>query len=235
VRNLPVLSLVTGLPTGSVIALDSRVFDTPLRVDIVHRVVVWQEKNARTTLYKAKTRSEVRGGGRKPWKQKGTGRARQGSIRSPLWKGGGVAHGAVFRDWSISLNKKVRQLGLRVAMAAKAREQRLVVVDTLEMGNSKTGKLSKALMAQGLGLPPVGRKRLVFIDADDLLPDNFLLAVRNLPLAKPLPVSGVNVRDLVKASSVIITTAGLAQLTERLTLGLAQLTPLAAVTSAKLA
>jgi large subunit ribosomal protein L4 len=156
-------------------------FSTPLRPDIIHRVVVWQDKNARKTLYKAKTRAEVRGGGRKPWKQKGTGRARHGSIRSPIWKGGGVAHGAVFRDWSISLNKKVRLLGLRVAIASKARDRRLVVVDSLDLGSPKTGTLSKALSVPSLGLPPPGRKRLVFVDADSALPKNFLLAVRNLP------------------------------------------------------
>lgn len=218
---MPVLSLATGKPTGARVSLDARVFNTPLRRDIVHRVIVWQEKNARTTLYKAKTRSEVRGGGRKPWKQKGTGRARQGSIRSPLWKGGGVAHGAVLRDWSISLNKKVRQLGLRVAVASKARDHRVVVVESLDLNSSKTRVLEKALLAPALGLPHPGSKRLVFVDADAAMPTSFLLAVRNLALSKPLPVRGVNVRDLIAADQVVITTAGLAELTERLTKDLA--------------
>lgn len=98
---------------------------------MVHRVLVWQQKNARTTLYKTKDRAETRGGGKKPWRQKGTGRARHASIRSPLWKGGGVAHGPVFRDWSISLPKKIRALGLRVALSSKLRDGRLVVVESL--------------------------------------------------------------------------------------------------------
>lgn len=219
------MSFSTGQPTGAVVALDPRVFDTPLRPDIVHRVIVWQEKNARTTLYKAKTRAEVRGGGRKPWKQKGTGRARAGSIRSPLWRGGGVAHAPVFRDWSISLNKKVRQLGLRVALAAKARDGRLVVVDALSLASPRTRELERAL-----GGPlrlPVGRKRLVLVDTDAALaPDGRVaLAARNLPLTVPLPVRGVNVRDLVAADRVLVTVDGLAALTERVTRGLGPAPP----------
>lgn len=186
----------------------------------MHRVVIWQQKKARTTLYKAKTRSEVRGGGRKPWKQKGTGRARAGSIRSPLWRGGGVAHAPVFRDWSTSLNKKVRQLGLRISLAAKTRDGRLTVVDSLELEAPKTRTLERVL--RGSFSFPVGRRRLVLVDTDDaLVPDGHLaLAARNLPLTVPLPVRGVNVRDLVAAHHVIISSAGLAALTERLTRGL---------------
>ena len=219
-RELPIVSFATGQPTGVTVALDPRVFETPLRSDIIHRVIVWQEKNARTTLYKAKTRSEVRGGGRKPWKQKGTGRARAGSIRSPLWRGGGVAHAPVFRDWSTSLNKKVRQLGLRVALAAKARDGRVVVVDSLALAGPRTRTLEQALRGP-LGLS-VGRKRLVLVDTDEaLVPGGHVaLAARNLPLTVPLPARGVNVRDLVLADRVVITVAGLAALTDRLVQGL---------------
>lgn len=219
-HELPIVSFATGQPTGATFALDPRVFETPLRSDIIHRVIVWQEKNARTTLYKAKTRSEVRGGGRKPWKQKGTGRARAGSIRSPLWRGGGVAHAPVFRDWSTSLNKKVRQLGLRVALAAKARDGRVVVVDSLALAGPRTRTLEQALRGP-LGLS-VGRKRLVLVDTDEaLVPGGHVaLAARNLPLTVPLPVRGVNVRDLVLADRVVITVSGLVALTDRLVQGL---------------
>jgi len=115
--------------------LAASVWGQPLRPDLVHRVVVWQQKNARTTLYKAKDRAEVRGGGRKPWRQKGTGRARHGSIRSPLWRGGGVAHGPVFRDWSIDLPKRLRRLGLCVALSAKARDGRVACLDALPLAD----------------------------------------------------------------------------------------------------
>ena len=117
--------------------LDPVVFTTEIRRDIIHRVVVWQEQKARRTLYKAKTRSEVRGGGIKPWKQKGLGKARASSIRSPLWVGGGVAHPPKLRHWGTLLQVKVRRLGMRIALAAKFRDNRLLVVDKLAINKIK--------------------------------------------------------------------------------------------------
>jgi 50S ribosomal protein L4 len=117
--------------------LDPVVFTTEIRRDIIHRVVVWQEQKARRTLYKAKTRSEVRGGGIKPWKQKGLGKARASSIRSPLWVGGGVAHPPKLRHWGTLLQVKVRRLGMRIALAAKFRDNRLLIVDKLAINKIK--------------------------------------------------------------------------------------------------
>jgi ribosomal protein L4 len=231
--ELPVVSFLTGAPTGATVRLDARVFGAPLRPDIVHRVIVWQQKNARTTAYKTKTRAEVNGGGRKPWKQKGTGRARHGSIRSPIWKGGGRAHGPVLRDWSISLPKRVRRLGLRVALSAKYVDRRLLVVESLAMtaptiAAEQSGANSSAAADGGAGgaLAPIvegktraleallsrhglAGKRVVFIDGPGHPPDAFRRAVRNIPRAKPLPATGANVQDIVGAEVLVVTPAAI--------------------------
>ena len=147
---LPLTCFASGAPVGdATVTFDARVWSVPLRTDIVHRVVIWQQKKARKTLYATRTRDNVRGGGRKPWKQKGTGKARAGSIRSPLWRGGGVALGPVHRDWSIALPKRIRRLGLRVALSAKLRDGRLVVVDSLDMGRTPpTSDAGAAVVAE---------------------------------------------------------------------------------------
>ena len=235
--DVPVLSFLTGQPTGATVTLDARVFGTEIRRDIVHRVIVWQQKNARTTAYKTKTRAEVRGGGRKPGKQKGTGRARQGSIRSPIWKGGGRAHGPVLRDWSISLPKRVRRLGLRVALAAKYRDRRMVVVDSLDMAaaapagsdgssNSSSSAASDALapivagktraLERLLALHGLTGKKVVFIDGPGHPPQAFRRAVSNLPRTKPLPAGGANVQDIVDAEVLVMTSAAVTAVTQHL-------------------
>lgn len=237
--ELPVVSFLTGAPTGATVRLDARVFGAPLRPDIVHRVIVWQQKNARTTAYKTKTRAEVNGGGRKPWKQKGTGRARHGSIRSPIWKGGGRAHGPVLRDWSISLPKRVRRLGLRVALSAKYVDRRLLVVESLAMTVADSGAAAAAganssAAAEGALAPIVeGKtraleallarhglvgKRVVFIDGPGHPPDAFRRAVRNIPRAKPLPAGGANVQDIVGAEVLVVTPAAIEALSAHLLL-----------------
>ncbi len=143
---LPILSPLTAAPVPAgagagagataTVPLDPRVFTAPTRPDIVHRMVVWLDKNARHTQYKGKRRGEVRGGGRKPWRQKGTGRARQASIRSPLWKGGGVAHPPKLRDWGIDLPVKVRRLAVRSVLATKFRDGRILVVENLRLADA---------------------------------------------------------------------------------------------------
>lgn len=135
--------------TESSARLEPSIWHKEVRPDLVHRVLVWQQKNARTTLYKAKDRAEVRGGGKKPWRQKGTGRARHGSTRSPLWRGGGKAHGPVFRDWGIRLNKRVRAAALRVALSAKVRDGRVVVVDAMPDFPAAAAPAEDATSAQG--------------------------------------------------------------------------------------
>jgi len=214
-KRLPILSFETGKPTGAFFELPDVVFSTPVRTDIVHRNVVWQQQAERTTLYKGKSRWEVRGGGRKPYKQKGTGRARAGSIRSPLWKGGGVAHPPKLKSWGTRLQKRVRRLGMRVLLASKYRDRRLVVVDSLSLETPKTRLGSHALMRHGV-IP--GRKRVLFVDVEVPEPKSpFILATRNIPKCKALPASTASVRDLVIADRVFITVAGLERVIQRVT------------------
>ena len=134
--RLPVYAFDSLDSPASTIDLPADIFAQPLRTDILHRVVRWQLARRQQGTHKTKTRSEVRGGGRKPWQQKGSGRARQGTIRAVQWRGGGVVHGPVVRSHAHDLPKKVRRLGLAVAVSAKVEEGRLVVVDRLQ-GNDK--------------------------------------------------------------------------------------------------
>jgi large subunit ribosomal protein L4 len=207
---LPILSFATAQPTGASLTLDDRVFSTPLRRDIIHRVIQWQEKNARDTAYKGKGRSEVQGGGRKPWRQKGTGRARAGSIRSPIWVGGGVAHPPKIKEWGHFLQKRVRRFGLRCALAAKYRDLRLTVVDALTVPEAKTRNVTAALAAHG------AKEGLRALFVDELSPDsNFALAVRNVPGVKVMASVGANVRDIIMADRLFVTPAALAAITAR--------------------
>lgn len=199
--SLDVMDLSTGQSTGQSVPVHDSIVNAPIRPDIVHRVIVWQEKSNRITMYKAKNRSEVRGGGRKPWKQKGTGKARAGSSRSPLWIGGGVAHPPKLRDWSIKLQKKVRQMGMRVALAAKLRDGRLSVVQSLELaGNShKTKEAVAVLTAHG-----VKDRRTLWIGSDNL-PIEFQRSMSGIPRTTVMKSLGANVADLIKAERVFIT------------------------------
>jgi large subunit ribosomal protein L4 len=208
-KSLPVLSLRSGEPTGAQVALDERVFSSELRPDLVHRAILWQEKNGRTTLYTAKSRAEVRGGGRKPWKQKGTGRARVGSIRSPLWVGGGNAHPPKLKSWAVLLQKKVRRAAMRCVLAAKYRERRLIVVDSLELQEAKTKEAAAVLKAHGSS-----SKRVLFV-AGGAVPPNFLRALRNIPDARALSDIGANVREIVLSDTLFVTPEALQALTER--------------------
>lgn len=177
-------------------------------------VLLMQEKNARTTLYKAKDRREVRGGGKKPWKQKGTGRARQGSTRSPIWRGGGVAHGAVFRDWSIDLPKKVRRLGLRIALSAKAAEGNLIIMDKLPVTDAKTKSVQPLLQA----LQGDAKHMPACLLVDGAAVNAALTqAINNVPRVKAMPAVGANVRDVVGAGKLVLTRDAVELLTAHLT------------------
>jgi 50S ribosomal protein L4 len=143
--------------------LGGDVFDVPIRRDILHRVVRWQLARRQAGTHKTKTRSEVRGGGRKPWAQKGSGRARQGTIRAPQWRGGGVAHGPVPRSHEHRLFKRVRRLGLQCALSAKAWERRLLVVDSLRPADHRTKTLDAAMEALLVGAP---RRSVLLVDSD---------------------------------------------------------------------
>ena len=211
------LALTTAAPTGGACALPDHVFATPSRGDVVYRVVQWQDKNSRRLRFKAKSRAEVAGGGRKPWNQKGTGRARQGSIRSPLWVGGGVAHPPKLKPWGTRLQKRVRRLGLRVALAAKYRERRLVVVQDLALPGGKTRAAVAALAAHGCR-DPGGRARYLFLGDDGAggVPAELARAVRNLKGVRALPAVAANVRAVVAAERVFVTAAALEAICKRL-------------------
>jgi large subunit ribosomal protein L4 len=184
------------------------VFGVPPRNDILQRVVRWQLANRRSGNHKTKTRSEVSGSTRKPWKQKGTGRARVGDIRAPQWRGGYTVHGPVVRDHSYSLPKKVRAMGLRVALSTKLREGKLAIVDQLEIENPKT-KLMRELLYQRRW------DHALFIDGQNAC-ENFYLSTRNLPYVDVLSQEQINVYSILQKDLLIITADAVKYLEERL-------------------
>lgn len=180
-------------------ALELRVAKEENASHIVHRALVRQLANARQGTVSTKTRSEVRGGGRKPWRQKGTGRARAGSIRSPLWRGGGVIFGPKPRDYSVKMNRKERRLALRTALASRAED--LIVVENFaeNLPRPKTKELVTALTRWGV---EPGTKTLLVV-AD--LVENLELSARNLPNIKLILANGLNIYDIVNADKIVIT------------------------------
>eukprot|EP00889_Picochlorum_renovo_P001570 jgi/Picre1/28600/NNA_004001.t1 len=148
----------------------------PVRVDILHRVVRWQLAKRQQGTHVTKTRSDVRGGGRKPWQQKGSGRARQGTIRAPQWRGGGVVHGPVLRSHAHSLQKRVRRLGLKCAVSAKIAEGRFLVVDALQPEDAKTATMKGHVGKLLEGAP---RESVLFVDTTPV--DELRLGIRNIP------------------------------------------------------
>jgi large subunit ribosomal protein L4 len=190
------------------IDLDGDIFDVEFMHDIVHRVVEWQRAKARRGTRSAKTISEVNGTTKKPHRQKGTGNARQGSLRAVHMKGGAVAHGPVVRDHSFSLPKKVRKLGLSSVLSEKLREGSLIVVDNLDIGSYKTSVVKNAISGFNF-------KDYFVIDDDDIS-QNFRLASRNLYNVSHVPQQGANVFDIVKHECVIISKPAIYKLQERL-------------------
>jgi large subunit ribosomal protein L4 len=190
---------------GSVDLADN-VFAIPVKKEILQTVVRWQLACRRQGTHKTKTRGEVSGGGKKPFKQKGTGNARQGSIRSPLMPGGGITFGPVPRDYSYTLPRKVRQLGLRTALSFLQAEGRLFVIDSLDSKEGRTKELGQRL--EGFGL-----KKAVLIDSERN--GLFERASRNLPKFRYYGVEGLNVYDLLKYDAAIITKSSLDKIQER--------------------
>ena len=183
--------------------LAAEVFEAPVNVPLMHQVVVAGMASVRAGTHKAKTRGEVRGGGKKPWRQKGTGRARQGSIRSPQWAGGGVAHGPVPRDHTVRINKKMKRGALRSALTDARASGKLAVVNELAWDEPKTKRaveLTDALELSGL--------LLVVLDAPSSS-GAVEMSFRNLPNAKVAYAGGLGVYDLLRADRVLITTAAL--------------------------
>ncbi|MBE9201049.1 MULTISPECIES: 50S ribosomal protein L4 [unclassified Nodularia (in: cyanobacteria)] len=177
---------------------------------IVHRALVRQMANSRQGTASTKTRSEVRGGGRKPWRQKGTGRARAGSIRSPLWRGGGVIFGPKPRDYNLKLNRKERRLALRTALVSRADD--LIVVEDFsnELSRPKTKELVSALARWGAA---PGSKALLIMPAISSA-DNVYLSARNIENLKLIAADQLNVYDLLHADKIVITASALAKIQE---------------------
>ena len=185
--------------------LNDAVFGVEVNEHLVHMAVVAQLANKRQGTQKAKTRSEVSGGGKKPWRKKGTGHARQGSTRAPQWKGGGVVFAPTPRDYTIRLNKKEKRAALKSALTSRVNENKFVVVDELKFDEIKT-KSFKAVM-DNLKVS----KALVVLDTND---QNTVLSARNLPEVKTSLVNTINVYDILKYNTVVATKAAVASIEE---------------------
>ena len=192
------------------IALDEKVFGVEPNLHVMHLALRRQLNNGRAGTANTKTRAEVSGGGRKPWKQKGTGRARAGSLRSPLFAGGGVIFGPKPRDYSFSMPSKARRLALKSALSARI-ENTVLVKDFSEINEPKT-----KLMAESLKALKVEGKILIIADVKAAENAYLELSSRNLPNVKIILPSNLNVKDLLEADNVIITEAAINEITERL-------------------
>ena len=195
-----------GTPVEKVAVAD-HAFGAEVKPHLFHQVVRMQLANRRRGTASTKTRGEVSGGGRKPWRQKGTGRARQGSTRSPLWRGGGVALGPKPRDYAYKLPKKVRRGALCSALSMKTQAGFLKVIDHLDIPAPKTRQIVSFLKDLGI------EKAAIILLADDNL--NVQLAARNLPTVKVLRVEGINIYDLLAHDYLICTREALMKLQER--------------------
>jgi large subunit ribosomal protein L4 len=190
------------------IELDEAIFGVEVRRDILHRVVNWQLAKRQAGTHKTKQRSEVRGSGAKPWRQKGLGRARAGSVKSPIWRGGGVVFGPTARSHSHKLNKKLRKVGLCNALSAKQAEGKLVVIDAAKLTSPKTKDLVDRLIALGWG-------RALIIDGPQV-DENFARAAANIPNLDVLPQQGANVYDILRRDTLVLTRDAVEHLQARL-------------------
>ncbi|NLG03463.1 MAG: 50S ribosomal protein L4 [Clostridia bacterium] len=185
--------------------LNDAIFGIEVNEHLVHMAVVQQLANNRQGTQKAKTRSEVSGGGRKPWRQKGTGHARQGSTRSPQWTGGGVVFAPVPRDYSFKLNKKEKRIALKSALTSRVQADKFIVLDELKFDEIKTKKFQEVLNNLKVN------KALVIIDGND---QNVVLSARNIPDVITTSTNTLNVYDVMKYSTVIATKASVAAIEE---------------------
>ena len=185
--------------------LNDSVFAAPVNEHLVHMAVVLQLANKRQGTQKAKTRSEVRGGGRKPWRQKGTGHARQGSTRSPQWKGGGVVFAPTPRDYSFKLNKKEKRIALKSALTTRVNESKFIVVDDLKLDEVKTKKMAGALKALN------AEKALIVLSEDN---ENVALSARNLQTVKVSYINTINVYDILKYNTLVLSKDAVAAIEE---------------------
>ena len=201
--NVAVLNM-EGKEVGT-IELSDAVFGVEINQHLVHMAVVQHLANKRQGTQKAKTRGEVSGGGRKPWRQKGTGHARQGSTRSPQWKGGGMVFAPVPRDYSFKINKKEKRAALKSALTSKVQENRLVVLDELKFDGIKTKNFVTVMNNLKVC------KGLVVINGND---NNVVMSARNVQEIDMIPADRINVYDVVKAKTLVLTRDAVAKIEE---------------------
>lgn len=194
--------------TNGEVTLNEDIFGIEPNESVIFDAIIMQRASLRQGTHAVKNRSAVRGGGRKPWRQKGTGRARQGSIRSPQWVGGGVVFGPTPRSYQYKLNKKVRRLALKSALSQKVAEGNLIVLDQLTFDAPKTKEFAKVLTNLN-----VDSKVLVVMDTDN---DFATLSARNLPHVTVLGENGLNVLDIVSNNKLVLTQAALSKVEEAL-------------------
>ena len=185
--------------------LNDAVFGVEVNEHLMHLAVVGQLANKRQGTQSAKTRSEVSGGGRKPWKQKGTGHARQGSTRAAQWVGGGMIFAPKPRDYSVKMNKKEKALAIKSALTSRVAEEKIYVVDSLSFDEIKTKKMAAVLDSLKV------EKALVVLDKKD---ENVILSARNIPTVRTALANAINVYDIVKYDALVITKDAVAQIEE---------------------
>jgi large subunit ribosomal protein L4 len=187
--------------------LPEGVFGVKLNKDLVHQTVVTQMANARESIAHTKDRSEVRGGGKKPWRQKGTGRARHGSIRSPIWRGGGVTFGPTNkRVFSKKINKKMRQKALLMVLSSKAKDNELIILDNLKINSPKTKEVAAIVKNLENIKKDIKRSVLIALAKKD---ENVIKAVKNIPKMGSIGINSLNVVDVLKYKYLVITKAGI--------------------------
>ena len=201
--NISVLNM-EGKEVGSM-ELNDAVFGVEINEHLVHQAVVLQLANNRQGTQKAKTRSEVSGGGRKPWRQKGTGHARQGSTRAPQWTGGGVVFAPVPRDYSFKMNKKEKRAALKSVLTSKVQENKFIVLDELKLAEVKTKEMKKVLDNLKVN------NALVIIGDDS---ENVALSARNIAGVQTASVNTINVFDMLKYNTIIATKSSVASIEE---------------------
>ena len=187
------------------IELNDAVFGVEVNENLMHKAVVAQLAASRQGTQSAKTRSEVSGGGRKPWRQKGTGHARQGSTRSPQWTGGGVVFAPKPRDYSFKLNKKERRIALKSALTSRVQENKFIVVDSIKMDEIKTKTFANALANLKVS------KALVVLNEND---EKVVMSAKNIPSIKTALTNTINVYDIMKYDTVVIDKAAVATIEE---------------------
>lgn len=181
------------------VELPAQIFEAPINIDLMHQAFVRQMANARLGTHNTKTRGDVSGGGKKPWKQKGTGRARQGSNRAPQWVGGGKVHTPHPRDYSLPMPRKMRQAALRSALSARASEKAIVVVDDLSLTEAKT-KLMAQVMIKLVG----DESAIILIPAKNPTYEMIIRSANNLVGTKTMLANYLNIRDLLTFDKIVL-------------------------------